>query len=76
MIELTLSCLFGLPKAIYICGIKEENAERQALRTKKRIQEFSYGKQSLEVGCFYSGPFFLPKKLKSRRLSRDSVSYM
>jgi len=26
---------------------------------KDKLSLFSYGKQSLMVGCFYSGPFFL-----------------
>jgi hypothetical protein len=52
-----------------------------------RDKEFSYGKQSLEVGCFYSGPFFFPAlfisspspdiyKTEIREQVADSASYM
>jgi hypothetical protein len=35
---------------------KEREKEKE--EKKKIFIDFSYGKQSLEVGCFYSGPFF------------------
>ena len=43
---------------VYLCHQKaiSSGPAKRALRNK----EFSYGKQSLEVDCFYSGPFFFP----------------
>jgi len=37
-----------------------EAQEKKQLKTAKKQNSifFSYGKQSLEVSCFYSGPFF------------------
>jgi hypothetical protein len=36
---------------------KEESYHEAEASHKKDLTFFSYGKQSLEVGCFYSGPF-------------------
>jgi hypothetical protein len=39
-------------------GEKEGYHEAERFTTTKIFTFFSYGKQSLEVGCFYRGPFF------------------
>jgi hypothetical protein len=37
---------------------EEESYHEAEASSQKDFTFFSYGKQSLEVGCFYRGPFF------------------
>jgi hypothetical protein len=78
MIELTLSCPRGRGNAPYICMVKAKISKAQYIEF--RDLRFSYGKQSLEVDCFYSGPFFFltlsattkPRKTSSQNFASGS----
>ena len=50
--------------AVYLCY--QSDQIKSLVKQAYRYKEFSYGKQSLEVSCFYSGPFFLPLLFRRR----------
>jgi len=53
-----LSIELVIRQAIVKQKSSEAQEEYKGIRKNKEFTFFSYGKQSLEVSCFYSGPFF------------------